>query len=475
MRSSVRRLPRSAAARSLRRHADPIPPRGSSSRPPTEVLINGGTLVDTENCATRDLGAMLLRGDEIVSIGANAGSQASPGCKVIDATGKFVMPGLIDVHCHITFAEPQSNDELFFHRREGLCAIVAAWQAQKLLRAGVTGFLDADVLFNLGVDLRDAIEMGVVQGPRMVTGGRALLTAVGGTSGVITPNEGSLGYAQICNSKDDMITNVRRQAKAGVDYIKVHATGLVPRSRLKGEVQVFTYDELKCIVDTAHDAGIPVVVHCRNASSTRDAARAGVDLILHATHMDEEALEEVVKRKVALAPTLTFQANLAEHGAKIGASEELMEVFRREIEDSSQMLSRAYKAGVPFMTGSESGFSITPYGHWHARELGIFVDNIGMTPLQALRCGTYEGAFALGLGDRVGVLKEGCLADVLVVDGDPTKDVGVLSKKECLSAVVSKGKLVDLDQPWPERLPMPGEKIGQWSSQPLTYQLAHSA
>eukprot|EP01062_Namystynia_karyoxenos_P018887 TRINITY_DN17038_c0_g1_i1.p2 TRINITY_DN17038_c0_g1~~TRINITY_DN17038_c0_g1_i1.p2 ORF type:complete len:502 (+),score=184.44 TRINITY_DN17038_c0_g1_i1:72-1508(+) len=472
LRLAARRAARSLAA--VRRHSDPAPPADTTvTAAAPDVLITGGTLIDGTGAPPRPLGAMLLRGDCIAAVGEHAVAQAGADCRRIDAEGQTVMPGLIDVHCHVTFGEPQSNDELFFHRREGLSAIVAAWQMQKLLRAGVTGFLDADVMYNLGADLRDAIDCGVVDGPRMATGGRALLTAVGGTSGIITPDSGSRGYAQICNSKDEIVSTVRRQIRNGVDYIKVHVTGLVPRSRTPGEQQVWSYEEIKLVCDTAHDLGIPVVVHCRNASSTRDAARAGVDLILHATHMDEEALEEVIKRKVPLAPTLTFQANLADFGHKIGTSPELIEVFRREIEDSSKTLAMAFKAGVPFMTGSESGFSITPYGHWHGRELRIFVEHIGMTPLEAIRCGTLEGAKAIGLEGRVGEIKEGLLADVLVVNGDPIKDIGILNDKNKLSAVISRGKPVDLSRPWPQRRLYKDEKVGVWSKNNLTYEFAH--
>ena len=111
---------------------------------------------------------------------------------VIDASGLTVMPGLIDAHCHITFDEPSSNDELFYHRREGLAAIIAGQNALKVLQSGVTGLLDADCIFDVGVDLRDAIEAGILVGPRMAVGGNALLTSVGGTGGRVIPDKGRL-------------------------------------------------------------------------------------------------------------------------------------------------------------------------------------------------------------------------------------------------------------------------------------------
>ncbi|MFM7121853.1 MAG: amidohydrolase family protein, partial [Gammaproteobacteria bacterium] len=163
----------------------------------------------------------------------------------IDARGKTIMPGLIDAHCHVTFDEPHSNDELFFHRRPGLAAIIAAYNANKVLQAGVTGFLDADCIFDLGVDLRDAIEANVVPGPRMSTGGYVLLTGVGGTAGRLLPDQGTRGYGVVVSSRDEIVREVRRQIKLGVDWVKVHVTGLIPRQRDAGEIQVWSYDELR--------------------------------------------------------------------------------------------------------------------------------------------------------------------------------------------------------------------------------------
>ena len=328
-----------------------------------DILIENGTIIDGTGAAPRP-GSVLVSADRITATGAQADEHARSvnDLERIDATGMTVMPGLIDAHCHISFDEVSSNDELFFHRsRPALAAIIAARNVRKLLRAGVTGFLDADSIHELGIDLRDAIEAGVIEGPRMATGGYALMTAVGGTAGRLVPDEGIIGYARIVRTKDEITSEVRRQIKGGVDWIKVHVTGLIPRQLHRGELQVWSFDELKLVCDVAHDLGIPVMGHCRGPQSTRDAARAGFDLILHATLMDEPALEAVVARKVALVPTLTFQANLIDYGAKLGADPFLQDLFRREIADSAETLRRAHKAGVPLLCGSESGFSVTPY------------------------------------------------------------------------------------------------------------------
>jgi imidazolonepropionase-like amidohydrolase len=304
----------------------------------------------------------------------------------------------------------------------------------------------------------------------MATGVQALLTAVGGTAGRLIPDEGAVGYAKVVNTTDEMVTAVRQQIKHGADWIKVHATGSIPRH--SGDLQVWTLEEMKVVCDTAHALGVPVVAHCRSASSTRDAARAGVDLILHASFIDEEALQAVIDAGAALCPTFTFLANLADYGAKVGAGLGMTDVFKGEIKATAEMMREAFDAGVPLLCGSESGFALTPYGHWHARELEVFVEEMGLTPLEAITCATKNSAIAIRLEGKVGVLKVGMLADVLVVDGDPSKDVRVLQERTRLKAVISRGRSVNLSQPWPSRGRIPGEKVGNWSSEALTYEKA---
>ncbi len=435
---------------------------------PTLIIENGSIIDGLGNPPFR--GSIAIEGDRICAVGKADDSRFSgePGRR-IDATGMTIMPGLIDSHCHISFDEPSSNDELFFHRREGLAAIIAARNIQKVYRAGVTGILDADSLYEIGIDLRDAIEAGIIHGPRMSTGGNALLTSAGGTAGRLLPDEGRRGYGQVVNSRDEIVAEVRRQVKRGVDWIKIHVTGMAPRQKCEGELQVWSYDELKLVTDTAHEIGIPVVGHCRGASSIRDAARAGFDMILHATFMDDEALEAVVESNVPIVPTFTFQANLADYGQKIGASPRLQEIFKREIADSVVMLRKAYDAGVPLLCGSESGFSLTPYGEWHYRELEIFVKDLGLSPLEAIRAATSANACALQLDGQTGAIEEGRLADVIVVDGDPAKDVTVLGNTERIKHVLVGGTCMPLDPIAPDRKDPPDWRVSHYGNRILNY------
>jgi imidazolonepropionase-like amidohydrolase len=438
------------------------------------LLIEGGSVLVGDGTARLGATDVFVRGDEIVAVGEGARSAAEaagPDVERLDATGRTVMPGLIDAHCHITFGEPASNDELFFHRDRSTAALVAAFDVQKLLLAGVTGFLDADCLWNLGPALRDAIEAGIVEGPRMTAGMNALLTAAGGTAGRLIPDSGTAAYAHVVGDRDEMVRTTRQQIKHGADWVKIHVTGSLPNR--SGELTMWTLDELRSVTDTAHDLGTPCIAHCRNATSTRLAAEAGVDLILHASFMDDAALTAVVEAGCAIAPTFTFLANLADHGHKVGAGSGQVELFRGEIEATAAMVRAAHEAGVRILSGSESGFALTPYGHWHARELEVLVESVGLTPLEAIRCATADGALALRRDDgTIGVVAPGAAADLLVVDGDPSQDVTILGDRANLRHVISRGRRVQVDRPWPQRRPLPGEKVGQWAAELLTRETA---
>lgn len=435
----------------------------------SQLVISGGTVIDGTGAAPRPADVAVDDG-RIVAVGPDAATAVDQGAPRIDATGRTVMPGLIDSHVHCTFDDVQSNDELFFHREPTMAALVAAQNLQKMLLAGVTSFVDPDTAHGIGPSLRDAIEAGVVEGPRMKTGVQALLTAVGGTAGRLIPDQGTVGYAQIVNSVDEVITWTRRHVKHGADWIKIHATGSVPGR--PGELLVWSRDELRAACDAAHELGVPVMAHCRGADSVLAAAECGVDLILHASFMDEAGLEAVIESGATLCPTFTFLANLADHGAKVGASPGMEDIFRGEIAATAKMMRRAYDAGVRLVCGSESGFALTPYGHWHARELEVFVDALGMSPLEAITCATRNGAWTMHLEDELGTVETGRLADLLVVDGDPSRDITVLGDRGNLTAVISRGRPVDLDRPWPQHGPIPGWKVGNWAAEILTAERA---
>lgn len=436
-----------------------------------QILITGGRLIDGTGADPRPDTAVLVEPDRIIAVGDDAGRAADPDATVIDASGKTVLPGLIDSHVHCTFDDVQSNDELFHHREPVVAALATAANLPKMLLAGVTSIMDPDTVFEMGPSIRDAVTAGLIEGPRIATGVQALLTSVGGTAGLMIPDEGTAGYARIVNTPEEMVIWTRRHIKMGADWIKIHATGSIPTHA--GELSVWTEDELRLVCDTAHELGTPVAAHCRNAASVTAAARAGVDLILHASFMDEEGLDAVVAAGSAICPTFTFLANLADFGAKVGASPGMEDIFRGEIEATGKMMRAAYDVGVPILCGSESRFALTPYGHWHGREMEVLVDALGLTPLQAITCATKNNALAMRAEGKLGTIEEGRWADVIVVDGDPLAEIRILNDRSKLEAVVSRGRSVDLDRPWPSWQPVAGWKVGAWAAAPLTRDAAY--
>ena len=437
------------------------------------VLISGGNVIDGTGSQPQPKTDVLIEGDRIVGVGRNLAVEKFNGSEVrrIDATGLTVMPGLIDAHTHITLGEPRTNDELFLHRDPATAAILAAYNVRKVLRAGVTSMLDVDGIFNIGPALRDSINAGVVEGPTMKSGSYALMTAVGGTAGKLIPDSGTAGYAEVVRNKEETVLAVRRQVKGGADCIKIHVTGSIPTR--SGEIQVWTREELKVVCDTAHDLGVRVTAHCRGDKATLDAVMAGVDIVWHASFLGDASLEAIIEKKVPVGPVFTFLANLSEFGHKAGATSSAKSIFAGELENTGAKLRKAYDAGVKLLCGSESGFSMTPYGHWHAREMEVFVQHLGMTPLQAITCGTKDNAIALDEDGETGCIAAGYRADVLVLDGDPSKNISLLGDKSLFRHLLCRGKEIELS-PIEPRAMLRGEQASGWSDVALTREIAYS-
>ena len=437
------------------------------------VLISGGNVIDGTGSQPQPKTDVLIEGDRIVGVGKNLAVEKFNGSELrrIDATGLTVMPGLIDAHTHITLGEPRTNDELFLHRDPATAAILAAYNVRKVLRAGVTSMLDVDGIFNIGPALRDSINAGVVEGPTMKSGSYALMTAVGGTAGKLIPDSGTAGYAEVVRNKEETVLAVRRQVKGGADCIKIHVTGSIPTR--SGEIQVWTREELKVVCDTAHDLGVRVTAHCRGDKATLDAVMAGVDIVWHASFLGDASLEAIIEKKVPVGPVFTFLANLSEFGNKAGATSSAKSIFAGELENTGAKLRKAYDAGVKLLCGSESGFSMTPYGHWHAREMEVFVQHLGMTPLQAITCGTKDNAIALDEDGETGCIAAGYRADVLVLDGDPSKNISLLGDKSLFRHLLCRGKVIELS-PIEPRAMLRGEQASGWSDVALTREIAYS-
>jgi len=431
-----------------------------------KILIRGGTLIDGSGGAPVKDGAVLIEGERIRAVGSRREVEKGlelkdPVLRIIEADGKTILPGLIDSHCHLNYGEPVNEEELDLYTPMEYRALRAAWNAQKVLRAGVTSICDPGSTGLVAVAVRDALEAGMFEGPRMTAGGRYLSTPQSITDyyptwiGVPEVSSGVL-----TQTPAEMVGEVRRQVKDGVDVIKVAGSGQsLFNVYASSDIEAFTQEELRVIVEETHRLGKKVTNHARSGKSAADSARVGVDWIQHASFMTEEDLEVVMKAGVPICPTWTLLANAIEWGAELGVPEVLMDEFKRELEAGVKALGRAYEAGVPLMMGSETGFAITPYGHWHTRELELFVEYLGLSPMEALLTATKHNRRAVRNGAEVGVLEAGKLADVLVVDGDPLADIRVLGERERLAVIVQGGKQVDTTRPWPERRVWPYERV----------------
>ena len=434
------------------------------------LLIKHGRVIDGTGREPAKQMSVLIAEGKIAAMGSQAEQEAKGQAKditVINAQGKTVMPGLIDAHVHITYGEI-SSPEQYYYASPAYGALRSAWHAQKVLRAGVTSMVEPNGVWNIGVALRDAIASGMVEGPRMITAGPALQTqtATGMPSWRL---EAPLPLGNLVNTKDEMIRTVRRQITDGADIIKVIGSADCSTGNAVNdiEVQTFSFEELKAITDEVHRLRRKVIVHARVGSAAADAARAGVDCIFHASFLSEEDLEAVATSGVPVLPALTLLANIAEWGKEVGTPQGYIDVCKREMDCAVEVLPQLRKAGVRFVMGSESGFSLTPYGHWHARELEISVKYLGFTPMEAILTATRNGAYLFDLEDRMGTLEVGKIADVLIVDGDPLADITVLQDRQCLM-VIKNGQLVDNTRPWPERQPPRFESVPYMSAMPLT-------
>ena len=409
------------------------------------LVIQNGTLIDGAGNPPTLNQAMVIEGNRITHIGSlpeHLLHGDRDNLEIIDAAGRWIMPGLIDGHCHLSFGFPQisGGPSTRGTTSPGFSAIRAARNAQQVLRSGVTSVaVPGGTWFN-DVAIRDAIAAELIEGPRIACAGRFIVTYGGITdnepSWVGTP-EHTIGV--LANDVMAMITEVRRQCKHGVDFIKL-------ADSTWGDTQLIAPEELSAVVQEAHRRGARVTIHSRGAGSTRAAAEAGMDWILHADLATDIDLEVVAEAGVRLMPTMTFLQRGAEVGAEFGRGPREMDRLKRHWESAVHMLERARALGITIMCGTDSGNSpLMPYGQLHAHEAEILVRYGGYTPMEAIVASTKNTAFALGLEDDLGTLQPGKLADVIILKSDPLADIRVLQGGQHLAAIVKDGKIVPLN------------------------------
>jgi imidazolonepropionase-like amidohydrolase len=433
------------------------------------TLITNVSVVDGTRPEPRGPASVLIEGERISALGDESDLRArvprGEPLTVADFRGRYLMPGLIDAHCHMTYGDSYTQEEQDLYTSVESRTLRAAWNARRVLRAGVTSISQPGGSYYIGVALRDAIARGMVPGPRMRTAGRYVTTSNGLTDWYpedVGVPDGSIGT--LANTPAEMTDTVRRQVKNGVDFIKLADSPF-------GEYQAFTGDELKQIADLAHQLGKKVTIHARGSAEVSAAVAAGFDWIMHGNIMTDEVIEALAAAEIPLVPTLLLLANAADYGTLVGTPAPFRNGCRRMLDKTADTLHRAHAAGVRFALGTDTGFAITPYGEWHARELELLMDYAGLSAQEALQAGTAGGARAVGLEGQVGEVRAGMLADLLVVRRDPLADIRSLQVRSNIEAVFLAGAQVAFDGT--EENPWPNERSITYASATLTWAMAH--
>jgi imidazolonepropionase-like amidohydrolase len=397
------------------------------------MLLTNARVIDGAGRRVLERASVRIDGDRIAGVGEM--SSASPE-NALDLEGRTLMPGLIDAHAHLSsdlsrspgFGPPPALHGELPRRRE-LGYFVLAKTARALLAAGVTTVRDVGSYDDEAIVLREAVRLGLVEGPRILSCGRIIsATAPGGAIFTTMYRE--------ADGPDDMRKAVREQLRRGADFIKLMATGARSVVAENPEPAQMTHDELGAIVDEAHRLGVRVAAHVEGLAGARLAVDAGVDTIEHglSLHREPRLLDAMARSEIVLVPTLSTFHDLAERFSEEFAPA-LVEQAKRQLEEAYRTLTAARTAGVTMAMGHDSG----PPGH-NAIELVRMVEG-GLPAREGIAAATQGSARALGLPD-VGTVTAGAVADLLVVDGDPLGDVRVLCDPVRIWMVVQAGRVV---------------------------------
>lgn len=404
-----------------------------------DLVIRPGRLLDCTGAPPASGMEVLVSGDRIAGIassGTLTAGRARDSFTVIDAPSATLTPGLMDLHMHV-FQWGQRHD--------------IPWQNESILEAGIRGIRNASTLLDMGVttardvasrdnlniQLRDLINAGMVRGPRFFASGTQLEA------------KGRAAYffeAIYINGVDEARAAARRQLRAGADWIKIMATAGIGggTGALVGEPgwQELSEDEMRAAAAEAHGPGRKITAHAIGTAGIKAALRAGVDCIEHGDYLDDEAIELMVERNVALVPTLEIAKNLGEHGAERGFLSNVVERAKRTLDVGMENTLRAHRAGVRVGAGSDVDLDETA-----AKEIRMLI-RAGLTPMEGLMAGTRTAASVLDLDHELGTIEQGKCADLILLDGDPLEDPFALDR---VTHVVHKGELVKS----PSRAPVP--------------------
>lgn len=398
---------------------------------PAPIILHAARMLDVDSGAVTSPAEIMIVGERIAAMGKSVFHQA--GAQVIDLGDTTLLPGLIDAHVHL-FLHPGAEDLQTVEESVPQRTIQATLAARDDLLAGFTAERDMGTEGAGAADtaVRDAIDKGLMPGPRLRISGNAI-SILGGHEDAIgyNPAQHVLGNATYANNANELVTVMREQFKLGADFTKIYQTGAdsVHDGRLTTPYQ-YTEAQLAAAVAEAARVGQHVAVHATGEPGALYAARAGVVSIDHAFQISDETMRLMHDKGIFAVPTFTIIEYFAQHGATPEAAAH----DRALLEIHAHNFAKQLAAGVPIAMGSDVG----PFPHGtQAREFVLLV-KYGMTPLAALQAGTLNGAKLLGWEGQIGALKPGYFADIVAVPGNPLTDISVLQKV----AFVMKGGVI---------------------------------
>jgi imidazolonepropionase-like amidohydrolase len=393
-----------------------------------DTLIYAGSLIDGD--ADRAVNDRTIRvdGNTITAIERGFTNPAD-GDSVIDLRDSTVMPGLMDMHVHLTGQYSARSNLNRFILNEADYAFDAAKYARRTLEAGFTVVRNVGDGFNVTIALRKAIQEGDVPGPMIFSAGKGLASTGGhgdSTNGWAAHFDADPGPKEgVVNGIEDARKAVRQRYKDGADWIKITATGGVLSVAKSGQNPQFTMEELEAIVDTAADYGLRVAAHAHGTEGMKRAVLAGVASIEHGTYMSTEVMDLMIERGTWYVPTIMAGNWVAEKAAIDGFFPELVRPKAAAIGPIiNETFARAYARGVPIVFGTDTG--VSAHGD-NAVEFALMVEG-GMPPMEAIQSATSVAAEFLEIGDTHGRLLEGYQADIVAVPGNPLDDITLMQQ-----------------------------------------------
>jgi len=387
---------------------------------------------------------VVVEGDRITAVGNNGAVPIpTPQDTVYHLNGRSLMPGMIQCHYHVAYDNIGNLLDLDMKHPPTMLTLIAARNADLLLRSGFTGAVGAGTLHNIDVTLKRAINQGLIPGPHFMACGRDVVTT--GDSVDFHPSWWKLqmeGLGLICDGPDEFRRAVRDEIKQGVDIIKLYPTGGHGLS-WPADIMTMTLDEMKAASETAHERGKKIRGHIISKRGILAGMEAGLDVIDHCDMMDDECIERLIKQNAFVTPSLYFPYMVVEEKRRTGKSNwSGADEMARGLENSYKILPKAHAAGVKFLIGDDFGTAAMPHGDY-AKELEAYVKGAGIPALDVIKWATHNGAELMGMSDQIGTIETGKLADLLVLNGDPVADITLLQDRKNLQVIMKGGKFVE--------------------------------